>query len=286
MLQECKDINTRSYYPTASVVKDKLIITGGNVNTNKHNNITDIYDANTLKYLRSFIIPYQSDTSAHNLIDNIAYYFGLKDNEGNPLAYSLDINDGILNNIHPQPKHIQSQATVAIGNNIYTFGGEVDDTPTDISYVYDTIINTWFNIKPLPKPLLFHTASKLSETTIIITGGLSTGYKISNKSYIYDIETDTYIETNPIPTKLYTHSQTTLLNNNIILLGGIAYNYYNTNIYIYDSLLHTWSVYDKNKLNVEDIHFVDMVTLPNGKILLPGVCTESGNKTFISRFPL
>jgi len=93
---------------------------------------------------------------------------------------------------------------VAIGTDIYMFGGELSNANTSLitvktlAYKYNTLTHTWSTISPLPSPV--RTAATIAVGKYIyIVGGLSTPAAVGSNFVIrYNTETDSY-DTVPSP---------------------------------------------------------------------------------------
>jgi hypothetical protein len=135
------------------------------------------------------------------------------------------------------PVTILDQATVAVGNNIYSFGG-VSTAIVANSYRFDG--TTWTPIAPLPVALEYPQAVTDGTNIYIMGGANSTGASV-NTLYRYNVATDTYTTLAPMAVASWNHAAE-FLNGKIYKFTGTAGTAGSTNaLEIYDIATNTWT---------------------------------------------
>src|SRR5207249_4058598 len=89
------------------------------------------------------------------------------------------------------PISIRSNAVVALGGLVYSFGGNSGASPITNTYVYNPANNVWTAIASLPDAR--QAASAVSDGTYIyIVNGFGPGGALSNTLYRYDPASNSY----------------------------------------------------------------------------------------------
>jgi hypothetical protein len=89
-------------------------------------------------------------------------------------VYKFDSKQGTWNEVEPPPRVIFASAAIAVGTDIYVFGGfdEVSfGIEEDCVYKYDTLVDAWSALAPMPHACCYHSASICNGIVYIVGAG-------------------------------------------------------------------------------------------------------------------
>ena len=113
-----------------------------------------------------------------------------------------------------------------------------------------------------------HTATLLQDGTVLVAGGNSVSYTITDTAEIYDPNSNTWTATGSMSTPRWGHSATLLPNGKVLVAGGYNGPLMNS-AEIYDPVSRTWS--STGSMNTaRSGHSATL--LPNGMVLVAGGC--------------
>jgi N-acetylneuraminic acid mutarotase len=121
----------------------------------------------------------------------------------------------------PYPIAISGHAVVSQGDNVYSFGGIVNNTAITNAYMYTPATNTWTPIAPLPAARAWFSGAS-DGTYIYLLGGVDQNFNTTATLWRYDPISNTYNTSLPsytIPT--YFHASA-YLNGKIYRIAGAA----------------------------------------------------------------
>lgn len=149
--------------------------------------------------------------------------------------YSYDVNSGAYTEEATMPNALTESACVAIGEDIWIFGGKTASTTyTAIVRKYNTVSKTFTAVASMPSALYGHTALYVpEEQKIYIMFGTTSASDFNGKLYIYDITTNTYetITMDSYGVVYHVYGAYSFCLNGLIYAGG------NVNVY---RLVKTW----------------------------------------------
>ena len=137
-------------------------------------------------------------------------------------AYKFNIVSNTFTQLQSTPKYFQYGRAVAVGTDIYLFGGHPQISGmTDIynyTYKYNTLTGTYTQLTDIPYS--FKTGGTVYIHPYIYLFGSTYSEDIYNKAYKYDIENNTYSQLSDIPRKFYSSDAVAINTDKIYLVGG------------------------------------------------------------------
>lgn len=154
---------------------------------------------------------------------------------------------------------------------------EVEPT-TDTCEIYSTAINSWIPAAPLADPRQMHTATRLLNGTVLVTGGVDLAASvIYRSSEIYIPDTNTWLPGGILTGGRFGHTATLLADGRVVVTGGAGTGLAKLkSVEIFDPFTGLWTA-GPNMLSARVYHTATL--LNNGKILLAGGDGESGPVT-------
>ena len=140
----------------------------------------------------------------------------------------------------PYPIAVSGHAVASVANNVFGFGGIVNNTAIANAYKYTPATNTWTPIASLPAPRGWFSATS-DGTYIYLLGGVDQNFNTTATLWRYDPATDTYDTSLPsysIPT--YFHASA-YLDGKIYRIAGAAIGT-DYHVEVYDVATNTWSM--------------------------------------------
>ena len=140
----------------------------------------------------------------------------------------------------PYPIALSGHAVASVGDNVYGFGGIVNNTAIVNAYKYTPATNTWTPIAPLPEPRGCFSATS-DGTYIYLLGGVDQNFNTTATLWRYDPISNTYNTSLPsysIPT--YFHASA-YLNGKIYRIAGAAIGT-DFHVEVYDIVTNSWSM--------------------------------------------
>jgi cell division septation protein DedD len=138
------------------------------------------------------------------------------------------------------PIVVSGHAVVSQGDNVYSFGGIVNNAAITSAYKYSPATNTWTPIASLPAPRGWFTGTT-DGTYIYLLGGVDENFNTTATLWRYDPTSNTYNTSLPsytIPT--YFHASA-YLNGKIYRIAGRAIGT-DFHVEVYDIATNTWSM--------------------------------------------
>lgn len=162
-------------------------------------------------------------------------------------------------------------------------GAANDTTDLASAEIFNPATGTWTPTGSMSTPRYSHTATLLSNGTVLVAGGdddsLSNGGPAVASAEIFNPATGTWALTGSMSTARYDHTATLLQNGTVLVTGGGAGNGYATILAgaeFYDPVAGTWSVTD----NLHTARYSHTATLlPNGTVLVAGGDTSVNTPT-------
>jgi hypothetical protein len=199
------------------------------------------------------ITPLPDGYSLHKLAYESGYLYNIGgssytdgDEDGTNVFYAQVHNDGTIGawtNATSLPEAVNTHADVAANGFVYVLGGyHYTDVTVDVAsgIVYYCGINTngslnsWHTANPLPKHLIFLSASVWNNTVYVI-GGIDENSQLQNAVYSAQIQADgslsLWVAQLPMPAPIYDHAS--VANGFLYVLGGLidGGNLVSTNVY-------------------------------------------------------
>jgi N-acetylneuraminic acid mutarotase len=140
----------------------------------------------------------------------------------------------------PYPIAVSGHAVISVGDNVYSFGGIVNNVAIMNAYKYDPTTNAWMPIAPLPQARGWFSGAS-DGTYIYLLGGVDQNFNTTATLWRYDPVSNTYNTSLPsytIPT--YFHA-TAYLNGKIYRIAGAAIGT-DFHVEVYDIATNTWSM--------------------------------------------
>ena len=140
----------------------------------------------------------------------------------------------------PYPVAIWGHAVASVGDDVYSFGGIVNNSAVTNAYKYNPATNTWTPIASLPAPRGWFSGTS-DGTYIYLLGGVDQNFNTTATLWRYDPVSNTYNTSLPsytIPTYLHACAY---LNGKIYRIAGRAIGT-DFHVEVYDIATNTWSV--------------------------------------------
>jgi hypothetical protein len=173
-------------------------------------------------------------------------------------------------------QHYAATATMLDNGNVLVAGGYGYTTqfgyrPEARAEIYEAATNTWREIVPMRDARYIHTATKLPNGRVLVTGGYSpSGYLAAAE--LFDPATESWTPTQPMSLPRGEHVATAF-GRKVLVTGGFAPNGPTALAEVYDTDTGAWTVAPA-MLRPRLDHFAAL--LPNGKILAGGGYANSG----------
>ncbi|SEG79747.1 kelch repeat-containing protein [Paenibacillus sp. UNC499MF] len=147
------------------------------------------------------------------------------------------------------------------------------DSPNyNYALIYNTQLNSWGHVAPLPLKRKEHRQSTLKDGRVLVTGGFLPleNYSASHKAYLYDPQTNTWSEAANMPQGRAGHSQSVLNDGRVLVAGGEDLERAVDTAYIYDPASNTWSKVANLPLSLRS---AGQSTLTDGRVMVVGGST-------------
>lgn len=232
--------------------------------------------------------PTTNDDQRPHLIGDWVYWVHYSGSDIDFRGYKLNLKTGATSYLASAPARLGGSIQVAVGTDIYTFGG---DTSSSIkrAYKYDTIKNNFTRLPDLPRSCQFGAGVSIGNYIYFSPGreGIATAHHCSNVILRYDIVNKTYKQYT-IPTYIQSCGMTAI-GDWIYFVG--TYNNANGMRHpdgydLPDPYAHTGY-----KWNVNTEEWVELATLPrpfnyfhckiNGRILMTIGSYAKSNEIYI-----
>ncbi len=132
--------------------------------------------------------------------------------------------------------------------------------------LYDPGLNTWSIAAPMTFRRESHTATALTDGSVLVAGGENHGRLLDNVE-VYHPTTNTWTPTTSMSTAHYQHTATSLSNGDVLVVGGIANVGELGGAELYDATTNSWSVAGQMVANRWQ-HTATL--LPSGVVLVAG----------------
>lgn len=148
-----------------------------------------------------------------------------------------------------QARHHHSQTLLADGRVLVAGGfettstscaGDASGTATDTAELYDPAAGTWSAAATLATPRQLHTATRLSDGRVLVTGGSTVTDPIASAE-IYDAATDAWTSTGDLGLPRRTHTATRLPDGRVLVTGGESGGMAVASCEIFDPATGTWT---------------------------------------------
>ena len=90
----------------------------------------------------------------------------------------------------PNGARAKAETTMLNDGRIIVTGGTINTIATEITEIYDPIVDTWTRVADLPAPVVYHESVCVSDSTILLLGG-KIGEETTANVWEYNINTDT-----------------------------------------------------------------------------------------------
>jgi len=154
--------------------------------------------------------------------DNTAMRFDVLDSNttgpDNPLASWIWRVRGELNvqrSSHTATLLQDGMVLVAAGN-----AGETNSGPLRVAELYNPASGTWALTGELSTPRFSHTATLLQSGMVLVAGGTTHNYTLTNTAEVYDPASGTWTATARLNVKRSSHTATLLENGMVLVAGG------------------------------------------------------------------
>ena len=157
------------------------------------------------------------------------------------IFYSEEWNTTKMSNLKAIPYSFYSGSAVAVGTNVYLFGGATDDStrPNDTkAYKYDTLTDTYTKLTNIPYRHKYGSAVAIGTNIYLLGTNYNSSYY--KYAYKYDTLTDTYTQITNIPYDFY-YGSAVSIGTDIYLFGSGASSSYYKYAYKYDTLTDTYT---------------------------------------------
>lgn len=132
-------------------------------------------------------------------------------------------------------------AHVAVGNEIWTFGGMTGDRGNrlDTTEVYNTTTNTWRYGPPMPEGLCSFEGAAIGDK-VYLFGGLDEDFNPSHFAAVLDTTTGKWTKLPPLPHARYSHD-VAAVGGKIYVIGGDGEKPSVSAVDVFDPKTNTWS---------------------------------------------
>lgn len=220
----------RWYHAATSLGGGRVLVTGGETVGNSYWDTAEIYDAARGTFTPAASMNYPRRTHASvRLSDGRVLVAG---GDRPRLDRSAEIYDPAsnrwtvvaeMNTSRHYPQGVllgNGQVLVAGGQNSYGGGPLITDT----AEIYDPVGDTWTLIAPMAHPRYAHTATRLLDGRVLVTGGANSYGFYADVIYadaqIYDPATGTWTAPIPMNAARESHTATLLSDGRVVLAGG------------------------------------------------------------------
>jgi DNA-binding CsgD family transcriptional regulator len=130
-------------------------------------------------------------------------------------------------------------ATVALNNQIYVIGGEVERAPTGEVLIYDPRGDAWSEAPEKPTPVM-NTGAVVANGIIYVPGGTAAGAIATDRFEAYDLKDKTWKVLPALPKPVAGHA-VVAHNNRIYVVGGRTLAGLNSEMWAYDIATSQWT---------------------------------------------
>lgn len=174
------------------------------------------------------ISTYRTEITAATIGDNI-YVIGGIDKPGNALdtVEVYNTKNDSWKKVSPLPQPLHHSAASSLNGKIYVIGGSsssgVNWIPTNKLFIYDSIVDKWIEVKPMPTARGAATANFVNGILYVIGGYGSS--QIVDVNEAYDPLLNEWISKKPIPTPRH-HASSAVVDNQLFVIGGTRIGFY------------------------------------------------------------
>ncbi len=227
-------LTARENHTSTLLANGKMLVVGGDTATGLGNNpvlaSVELYDpsANTWTAAASLITG-RTNHTATLLANGKVLVAGGVDSSGNPVP-TAEVYDPQANTwtpagslIHPRYGHTATllntgKVLVVGGVNGISSGGTL--VPLSTTELYDPSANTWTAAAVMQTGVYQHTATLLSDGTLMIAGGANAGYTITDGVMLYTPGSNTWSQLAPMNNPRAQHTATLLPSGQVLVAGG------------------------------------------------------------------
>jgi Bacterial Ig-like domain (group 2)/Galactose oxidase, central domain len=149
--------------------------------------------------------------------------------------------------------HYGETATLLPNGNVLvagTYGGNPLANNMDTSELYNTAAGTWSAAGSMSTPRFFHTATLLSNGSVLVVGGSNAAFVLTGSAELYDPNTATWSPAGSLSIPREGHTATLLSNGMVLVAGGNSPLQQGINTYyppvasteLYDPAASTWTL--------------------------------------------
>jgi N-acetylneuraminic acid mutarotase len=213
------------HHTAASNFNDKIYVIGGYTNNNWVPSAKlFIYNLNTDTWTEGPSMPTARGALTAVFIDDILYAIGGEGESGimdiNE-AYNSKTNNWVSKSSMPTPRH--HVASAVIDGNIYVIGGRIQGispiTNVNVNEIYDSKVDTWITLEPMPTKRSGISAASINNTAIYVFGGEDLT-KTYNNNEKYDVKSNEWESQEPIPTARHGLAAVSANDDKIYVIGG------------------------------------------------------------------
>ncbi len=208
----------KAQQPAGAVLNGNIHFFGGGFpNTGTRLDKHYYYVADSNKWFEAAKLPVATAIHKAVSLDNKLYCLTGQPNKNLCQYFDADSNKWFSLNALPDANFWYG-AVLAVGSNIYRFGGGGFSAPVVSSHKYTGANDNWSAIANLPQALHAPAASNIGDSAIFITGGYNAGENLK-KVWIYNVRKDIYHVSEPFETGRSYHSLVTI-NGCLYSVGG------------------------------------------------------------------
>ena len=216
--------------PTEPTVKKGLWIERANATIKHFYGDDNIYFADEWITDRYADIPYPFMGGAVGINGDI-YLFGSSNASYYRYAYKYNISTNTYTRLTDIPYDYRDGSTVAIGTDIYLFGGRAGNS----AYKYNTLTDTYTQLTDVPYTMVFSGIVAIGTDIYLFGSGNGSA---SQYAYKYNTLTDAYTNLKNVPVS-YFDGATVAVGTDVYLFDGSGS--YGTYVYRYDTLTNTYT---------------------------------------------
>jgi N-acetylneuraminic acid mutarotase len=272
--------DARNQHAATALADGRVLVTGG-LTTGSALKSAEIYDPATSTWTTvASMTAYRRLHTATRMDDGRVLVAGGWDDYNipagteifNPASGTWSSAGSLVNKRHGHTATLLANGRVMVIGGTHTQDGSGTTYPTQVEVYYPTT-GAWQNGPALPGGRAFHTATRLANGKVLVTGGRGTSSHFAS-CVLYDpaVFPAAWVATGTLKAARAYHTANLLPNGKVLVTGGHNGSTYLTTTELYDPATGTWA-YSGAMGSARKSHTATV--LPDGRVLLAGGSTTA-----------